>query len=258
MSRTSCLWLRAWLTLLVALVALGTLTSAPAMAASGRTVGVQGVYPLDAQPYGRTWGEWTATWWQWAFSMPISSHPLFDSADCSAGQSGPVWFLGGAFTGTAATRTCTVPAGTALLFPLLNAECSDIEPPPFFGADEAEMRACARAFMEPASDLFCSIDGVAVENVNSYRVDSPLYAFSAPDDNLFGIPGPVSGLSVSDGYWIFLAPLSAGQHTIRFGGMLPGFPIDVTYELTVRPGGRGRGQIEGDPETWGTVKQLYR
>jgi len=258
MSRTSRLSLPTGLALLATLIVLGTVATSPALAASGRSIGLQGIYPLNAQPYGRSWGDWTATWWQWALSMPVSSHPLFDTADCSAGQSGPVWFLGGAFTGIAATRSCTVPAGISLFFPLLNSECSTVEPPPFYGADEAEMRACAAGWVDSGSDLFCIIDGVAVENVSSYRVDSPLFSFTAPNDNIFGIPGPVTGESVSDGYWIFLAPLSAGQHTIRFGGSFPGFPIDVTYELTVRPGGRGRGQVAGDAGTWGMVKRLYR
>src|SRR5690242_15482225 len=56
-----------------------------------------GVIPVNASPYGATYGEWSARWWQWAFSLPVDHHPLFDTADCSAGQSGPVWFLGASF-----------------------------------------------------------------------------------------------------------------------------------------------------------------
>ena len=36
------------------------------------------------------------------------------------GQSGSVWFLAGIFGGGSATRTCAVPAGKALYFPVLN------------------------------------------------------------------------------------------------------------------------------------------
>jgi hypothetical protein len=39
---------------------------------------------------------------------------------------------------------------------------------------------------------------------------------------------------VSDGYWIMLAPLSAGAHTIHFKGILNGgFESEVTYFLTI-------------------------
>ena len=55
------------------------------------------VFDRDSVAYGRTYGEWMAAWNQWSFSLPVSGHPLFTDGDCSVGQSGPVWFLGGAF-----------------------------------------------------------------------------------------------------------------------------------------------------------------
>ena len=50
------------------------------------------VYPPGSRPFGLSYGEWSARWWQWAYSMPVTGHPLFDEtgADCAAGQSGPV------------------------------------------------------------------------------------------------------------------------------------------------------------------------
>src|SRR5438067_362973 len=80
------------------------------------------VVPPDQTVAGETYGEWSAEWWQWAFSLPVDQHPLFDTADCSEGQSGPVWFLGGTFVATdlgsgvflgQADRTCTIPANKA-------------------------------------------------------------------------------------------------------------------------------------------------
>jgi len=38
---------------------------------------------------GRTYGEWSAAWWQWATSIPVSSNPLFDKGDGNTGQTGP-------------------------------------------------------------------------------------------------------------------------------------------------------------------------
>lgn len=115
---------------------------------------------------------------------------------------------------------------------MTNVECSTAEPPPFFGADEAELRACAGAFQDASTGMFASIDGRDAQNLDSYRTQSPLFEFDAPADNALFIPGPVSGQSISDGVWVLLAPLSSGSHTIHFGGF-PGFPIDVTYNITV-------------------------
>src|SRR4051795_4739769 len=46
--------------------------------------------PPPAHPYGATYGQWSAAWWQWALSFPLSDHPLDPARDqpCSAGQSG--------------------------------------------------------------------------------------------------------------------------------------------------------------------------
>jgi hypothetical protein len=43
---------------------------------------------------GKTYGEWSAKWWQWAFDSNFAQFTAGD-VDCSAGQKGAVWFLGG-------------------------------------------------------------------------------------------------------------------------------------------------------------------
>jgi hypothetical protein len=47
------------------------------------------------------------------------------------------------------------------------------------------------------------------------RVQSPLFSFSFPNNNIFGAQGGPSQ-SVADGYYVFLKPLSPGKHDIRF------------------------------------------
>jgi hypothetical protein len=84
------------------------------------------VHPRSSNPYGASYETWTARWWQWAYSLPVAGHPLFDEsgADCAAGQSGPVWYLGGVFnvSGSAVRDLCVVPQGKSILFPIINAE----------------------------------------------------------------------------------------------------------------------------------------
>ena len=88
------------------------------------------------------------------------------------------------------------------------------------------------------SSLSFSVDGVAVKNIGAYRTVSPQFSFSAPTPWIFGDVGG-SGTSVADGYYMMVAPLSTGQHTIHFtgtfdfgGGNL--FSLDVTYNVTVQ------------------------
>jgi hypothetical protein len=112
---------------------------------------------------------------------------------------------------------------------LANSECSTAEPPPFHGSNEEELRACAKCFADHIviSSLQASLDDIPLEQLGDYRTASPLFTFDYPDENIFGIPdGPEKAKSVSDGYWILLRPLSAGQHTLSFSGSFAFSPGD--------------------------------
>lgn len=198
--------------------------------------------------------QWSADWYQWAFSLPIDHSPLFDIADCSTGQAGSVWFLGGSADGLPKTRSCTMPSGTALFFPLINVECSDLE---LNGTTDRELRSCAQVggnlILTDPTKLNATLDGVPIVNLSQYRVESPLFNFGPLPANNFiayfctvqgeGCPPPpagAKGISVSDGVYLMLLPLSPGVHTLHFHAELdlsqfnvPNFKQDITYRLTV-------------------------
>ena len=39
----------------------------------------KGVVPPHAKYDGKSYEEWAARWWQWAFSMVVSESPLYDT-----------------------------------------------------------------------------------------------------------------------------------------------------------------------------------
>ena len=229
--------------LLAAVLLLGTVPSPPAALAAADP----GVLPPQSSAFGKSLGAWSAAWWQWAFAIPTGQNPLLDDsgANCGVGQAGKVWFLGGTFALTenpsthdvvgTASRTCSIPNGTAVLIPIINAECSTIEGN---GTTEAELRACARGFMDGVTVLTADVDGRSVSNPRQYRATSPLFSFTLPSDNLLGKPAGTSP-SVSDGFYLLLAPPSVGAHSIHVHGEAPlsptsSFILDVTYALTVK------------------------
>jgi hypothetical protein len=81
-----------------------------------------GVIPPQAHPYGLSYGEWGARWWRWAYAFAVAYFPSSQAGevDCFLGQSGSVWFLGGSTGEKPFTRSCTIPTGTALFFPIVN------------------------------------------------------------------------------------------------------------------------------------------
>jgi hypothetical protein len=254
----------AWVGLALLVVAVaaplraGTVSGSSQNAITGNA-GNPGVLPPQTRAYGKTYGEWEAAWWQWVFSFPLSQHPLLDAADCSAGQSGPVWFLGGTFAaitledGTVlgqAERSCTLPPGKALLFPIINNEWDNLGCPEPGNLTPDELQALATWAQNHTTSLSCSIDGVAIQNLERYRVVAPIFSYTLPAepnliDQLYGchFQGEVSP-AAADGVFVMVAPLSTGQHTIHFGGELvftaeeDGFDFvfqeDITYHLTVQ------------------------
>jgi hypothetical protein len=174
----------------------------------------------------------TAAWWQWSISIPLSQHPFTDppANDCAFAQTGEIWNLGGVFNSSGtATRNCTLPAETRLLVPALNVECSSVEAAPFFASTAAQQRACARSFR--MTDLRVELDG---HRIPLRYVVSPQFSFAAPADNVLNVPGPVSGTSVSAGWWALIEP-SKGNHTLKFGGTFTDFGVTIamTYRLRV-------------------------
>jgi hypothetical protein len=199
------------------------------------------LFTPGSKPYGLTFGEWAAKWHAWLYSIPGPINPASDTTgqNCAQNQNGPAWFLAGT-TGGSVDRTCTIPAGKALLLPLVANECSYKENPNL--KTEAELRACAVDPNNGVTHLELTIDGVNIQGLEKDRAQSPLFNFTFSNNNLGGVtPGPTQG--VADGFWAIVPPLSSGNHTIHFKaiavqpattGTSNSFVIDTTYHLRVQ------------------------
>jgi pimeloyl-ACP methyl ester carboxylesterase len=198
------------------------------------------VLPPDAEIEGLGLGEWSGRSWQYSFSLPQETNPYFDETGewCGYGQSGPVFMLAGADHDV--TRACVVPAGAHVFVPIVGSECSTVEPEPFFGADEASLKQCARDNVDMAEDAFdmsamqVSIDGQAVDDLSAYRAATPLFTLWLPPENLLDSPQRTAD-AAADGYQVMLAPLAEGEHTLTF--TIPGpETVTIAYHLTVSSG----------------------
>ena len=149
----------------------------------------------DQTPYGMTYGQWGAAWWQWVNVSPFSKHPLLDTtgkrADINQIKSAFVFFLGGTWTGSApVTRTVTVSAKQALFFPIFNWVLSYPEDVfPEFSTSEEAAEAWIRQTLNDTfdgvnkdSDLYCAVDGVQIASDKIYRAQSPAFSMYLPAD----------------------------------------------------------------------------
>ena len=202
------------------------------------------VFPIQSHPYGKSYGAWGAEWWKWVYALPTDHNPITDTTGefGSLNQSGPVWFLAGTF-GTTAERTLTIPEGKGLFFPIFNIfndyPCPDATFHPAPGQSlEAFLAAGAADYInQPTLSLAVQVDGVELQHPFNYRAASHLVTFKA-DPSWVTLDPCVTGgpqVGVSDGYWVMLAPLAKGGHTIHIVAAVAawGFVLDVTYHLTV-------------------------
>jgi hypothetical protein len=190
---------------------------------------------------GKTYGQWSVAWWRWAAAAVPSPVTDATGANCAVGQRGPVWFLAGTTGGDPVNRSCTIPSGKAILFPVINGECSTVE-----GVPEADLVACATGQIDDyVTETSASVDGTAIDlgppgpNARFRFTSDPLvFPITFAKENGFGVPAG-TGKAAADGYWVLVKPLTVGSHTIDFHGKLvvpEVFTFETTahYNLTVR------------------------
>jgi hypothetical protein len=195
------------------------------------------VFPLDSNPYGLSYQQWSTKWWQWAYSLPAENNPILDKTgkDCAQMQSGPVWFLAGT-SGGSVERSCNIPSNNAIFFPIINTFCPKALNPDY-SMEEIAKGCPPEGPTAKANIVEASLDGQALQ---AYRVQSQIFNITLPKNNILGAPEGVTE-AVSDGYWILLEPLSIGQHEIHFRGSAldvtetstTNFVTEASYHLTV-------------------------
>jgi len=198
------------------------------------------------------WGDGTTTgkgelrdlaaqWWQWALSIPAPVSPLLDDttgANCMVGQRGPNWFLSGTFGGGTVSRTCSVPQGVTLFFPVVNA--INFDTPGVCGQvgslSVAELRGFSADFINSIDKVTATLDSKTVRPIQ--RVRSVVFAVALPEENIFdsdacSVPSKIYPRAVDDGYYVMVDDLGVGQHVLQFTAKGAGFDLNVTYNLWV-------------------------
>jgi hypothetical protein len=182
--------------------------------------------------------ELTAQWWQWALSIPAAVNPLADTTGefCMVGQRGPIWFLAGFFgSSVPVQRTCSVPEGVPLFFPVINTVWINTPVCDGLVLSVAELRAKAAADIDGATGLSVLLNNRPVGPLR--RVRSEVFYTAFPRGNLFGADCLFStpqSPSVDDGYYLKLKGLREGQHHLSIRGTSAGgFSVDAFYTLNV-------------------------
>jgi hypothetical protein len=248
----------------------------PSAALAQTTKPTPGVLPPWANPYGRSYSQWSAAQWQWELQQPnVPTSPAVnpnpgtkdqpEAVDCTLGQTGKVWFLAGttlAQPSSATYRSCTIPTGVSLFFPVIDAWIDNLNCPNLTQGDSTgdQLRQTVQQQTDTImpKSMTVTIDGRSVQGLTdsstAYRATVGGFSYTLPGNNwlspLFCAP-PNTPLSAgtmppppgayADGVYIMLTPLSPGVHHISFAGVEFGVPAfgpaseNVTYTITVKP-----------------------
>jgi hypothetical protein len=202
-----------------------------------------GLYAKDSRPFGISYENWINKWWQWNMGIPSAEHPRdhYTPSRCTVNQSGPVWFLADLLSGKQ-ERTCTIPAGKAILVPLLTGNCDADSTTPNAPASESDpnLIQCAKAGNEYGA-ISSSLDGRNLQKLDQYRTLTGFFNLTVPKDNVFN-NRPGTWRSVNDGFFVFLEPLPSGKHDLHLktnviNPINPSYnySADLLYHLIVKP-----------------------
>ena len=149
-----------------------------------------------------------------------------------------MWFLAGGYGTSRISRSCTVPQGRYIFFPVINV---------ITGAPPDLSDACATAKREAARNndsyvyIRVSLNGSEVDKAERFRIASEecFDLFSRLPQQM----RPQVGYhSATDGYWIMLKPLPAGQYHLEFkafytndGDAFGDMVQNISYDLTIAP-----------------------
>jgi hypothetical protein len=202
-----------------------------------------GIGPVNGTYHNLTYADWSAKWWQWAGEISTDNHPLMNSTvDCKFQQEGPVWFLGGAWGKATVERTCTIPFGDLVFFPVYNGECSFPEAPK--AKSYEDLLTCVRKGNVNVDEgytltMYAEVDGHPVINLDNYKVHTELFNITWPERDVFSLAFVGQTQAVGEGWYLMLNQLSEGEHIIKFKFLVAGPPQsaswanDITYRLSV-------------------------
>jgi hypothetical protein len=208
------------------------------------------IFLPGSSPYGISFNQWIGKWWQWYNSVPKTESPNFpdypnhiSKVDCGIRQdpSSPVFFL---FTPLvdepSAERTCDVPKNKAILLPIISGEADDGDPEQTDKSEQGMIQTAKSGNDYAAISIKLDNTKLNFNEAPKFRTMSGFFNMTLPEHNIWEekeVPGTYKG--VTEGYFLFLKPLSEGNHTLYYEAATnPPNPNvyaqAVTYHLNVK------------------------
>ena len=204
------------------------------------------VFPPGGEPYGLSYTKHIENYWNWTLGIPAKDNPVNDQTGekCAIGQSNTnssVFYL--TFNnGGVSERTCEVPAGKALLIPVMEVEFSQKDRP---DATIEDLKLAAKTDQDSVNSMYLKIGDreYNLEDLRKYRTATDGFDVNYADNGIFGIREGGPTKAVADGYYIMTDPLPKGNYTVNWKSSLscldpgcaePNFAMDIKYNIIAK------------------------
>jgi hypothetical protein len=209
----------------------GMLLASTAGSVSAASPARPGVLPANANPHGYSLIDLGTAWNRWALAAPFETNPFIAARCEQSSLDAKIWFLPEPYPGGPTAADCSVPQGAFLVISPFFIECSDAEPPPFYGRNETDLRACVEDGFDLLSSVGVTLDGKSATDLDDYVLTTRLD--TVPANNLLG-PNPA--LTMNRGIFMVVAPLSRGTHTLGMSWEISSWKLQANLTITVSVG----------------------
>ena len=186
-----------------------------------------GVLPPWVRLHGHSVKDFASDYLVWGFGKG-EGNPLLEGK-CEQSPLDPkVWYLPVSL-GPDTVVTCDIPKGAFLFLSAGGSECSNVEDPPWYGADAAGLKACVDTTFKDLTYAEFTIRGRTSSHLKRYIVTTRVVPL--PPDNLLSAD---PAISMMKGFFMLIAPPRPGSHVMRaYDEWSDGFIGAVSYTLNV-------------------------
>jgi hypothetical protein len=191
----------------------------------------------NSRPFGIAYKDWVARWWNWwigdVHKEDVSNNQL-EKKNCLANVDGPVVFLMDPTFAGAQTREkiCEISSDQGILFNFLTAECDT-------GVFEKktvsyeELLNCAIEDDKGILQKEAFLDGQRIPDDKVHEIKTDQFNITIGENNVYDAE-PGTYPAAAHGYYVFIQPLSLGNHTLQYKSALFGVPYGFTSDIIYR------------------------
>jgi hypothetical protein len=213
------------------------------------------VFQKDEIPFGKSYEDWVQDWWKWNAAIPgdpVTTFAGVKENGCLMNKEGSIVMLMDPAIGGNHQQKCEISSKQGILISGWSAVCSTAVK----GNENKsfkELSECAKGYDLGKVTVNAWVDNKSIAQVkaedlkttniiNATELATKGFNVTFPEDSNLEVDFPGTHPSVSHGWYIFLKPLPAGEHTVRYVNDVRETTLgagntnnaDITYTLNVK------------------------